>query len=84
MIDLNTIFDLSPLIIGIVPVVVGLVEIVKRVGISERFLPLTSLVFGIALAFVVGMSWQVAIVQGIISGLFASGLYSNFNAITKK
>ncbi|MBI4318716.1 MAG: hypothetical protein HY675_09515 [Chloroflexi bacterium] len=65
-----------------VPVIVALVEVVKRVGpeVPERTYPVWALVFGIGLNVLVG--WQLGVdpmvsaLTGIVAGLAASGLYS--------
>lgn len=65
----------------LVPIVIGVVQVIKTVGLPNRFAPLASLVLGIAGAvFLVGGALQVAILQGIIVGLTASGLYSGTKA----
>lgn len=66
----------SPQALALIPLVVGLVEVVKNVGIPERFAPLASLVIGVALAFFVFPTLPMVILGGIAIGLMASGLYS--------
>jgi len=73
---MNTIFDFSPLIVAIIPVVIGLVQVVKQIGLPTKFAPLASIVFGLGLVTLTSVTWPVAIVQGIIVGLAASGLWS--------
>jgi len=73
---MNTIFDFSPLIVAIIPVVIGLVQVVKQVGLPTKFAPLASIVLGFGLVALTSVTWPVAIVQGIIVGLAASGLWS--------
>lgn len=74
--DLKTVFEFSPLVVAVVPIVIGLVEVLKGVGLTSKYAPAFSLVFGIWLMLLIGMVWQAAIIQGIIAGLAASGLYS--------
>ena len=83
---METIFDFSPLILGAIPVVMGLVEVVKRAGFPpERFIPLLSLVLGIAIMAVIeGPDWPTILIQGIIVGLSASGLWSGGKSIINK
>ena len=62
-----------------------LLEVVKQAmgGINERYLPLVSMLIGIAVAVVanfipeleLNISWLGLIVAGVIAGLSASGLY---------
>lgn len=82
--DINTLFDLSPFIMASVPVIIGLVELIKKsTGLSERFAPVVSLMLGLLMAFVVCEVWQVIFIQGMIAGLMASGLYSGGKALIK-
>ena len=73
---METIFEFSPLIVAIVPVVLGLVQVAKGMGIPSRYAPVASIVLGVALMLITGAVWQAAVVQGIIAGLAASGLWS--------
>ena len=74
------VFDFSPLIVAIIPVVVGLVAVVKGLGLPTRFSPLGAILFGIGLVALTGATVPAMIVQGIIVGLAASGLYSGTKA----
>ena len=74
--NINILFAVNPAMMMAVPVVLGLVQVFKRAGLSHRFAPLASILLGIGVLFLVGLSYQVAIVQGIIVGLSASGLWS--------
>lgn len=73
---METLFEFSPFIVAIVPIVVGLVQVAKGVGIPSKYAPVVSIVFGIGLVALTGVAWQAFVVQGIIAGLAASGLYS--------
>jgi len=57
----------------LVPVVLGLVQTAKVVGVNSRYAPLISLVLGVAGTFLLG---HLDILQGIVIGLTASGLFS--------
>jgi hypothetical protein len=82
--EIKTLFDLSPFIMASVPVIVALVSVVKRtINLSDRYAPLVSLFFGVLIALIVGEYWQVIIIQGILAGLMASGLYSGGKALIK-
>lgn len=70
--------------VAAVPMIVGLVEVGKRLGLSEKVAPVMSMLFGLALSlgyqFVQGgdpRSWVDAVVIGLALGLSASGLYSS-------
>ena len=77
---MQTLFEFSPLIMAIVPVILGLVRVVKQVGLPSRFVPLASIAIGIGLVALTGVAWQAFVVQGIIAGLAASGLWSGSKA----
>lgn len=77
---MENIFAFTPLVIACIPVALGIVQVAKVTGVSDRFAPLASLVIGIGLVALTGAVWQVAIAQGIIVGLAASGLYSGTKA----
>jgi hypothetical protein len=64
-----------------VPIVTGLVQVVKPLGLPAKWAPLLALLLGLAGS--VGFSYtageatlQVAVVQGLVVGLSSSGLYS--------
>jgi len=60
-------------------VVIGLVEVAKKLGMSEKFAPLLSLILGLGFAFMgftANADLTQTIVGGIIIGLSAVGLYS--------
>lgn len=80
---MQTLFEFSPAIVAIVPVVVGLVSTLKGAGLPTKYAPATSLVIGIALVSLTGVIWQAFVVQGIIVGLAASGLYSGAKAVVQ-
>lgn len=64
------------------PIVIGLVEVVKRaVGLESRFAPAVSLALGIGVFYLLG-SWslQMNILGGLLVGLSASGLYAGGKA----
>lgn len=71
--------------IGIlIPVIVGLVEVVKRIGLANRFAAPLSLIFGIGGAFVFpATTIPLTVLTGIILGLSAAGLYAGTKATIK-
>lgn len=66
--------------LALIPVVIGIVEVVKRVGLKAKYAPILSLVVGIGLAALIGGGWSEVILGGVIVGLSASGLYSGTKA----
>lgn len=62
----------------VVPVVMGVVEVIKQSGLSSRYSSLVSLILGCAVMYFVGEGEVVArLFDGVIAGLSASGLYSS-------
>lgn len=78
---MDNIFSLSPLALAAAPLVLGLVAVIRQVGLPSRFAPLGSIILGIGLVALTGIEWQAFIVQGIIVGLVASGLWSGSKAL---
>lgn len=75
----------------IVGVTTALTELAKRIGIPEkyrRFTPLLAIAIGIVVAFMIlDAPIKVQILQGLLSGLTATGIYSagkNVKQGTKK
>lgn len=62
----------------LIPLIIGLVELLKGVGLPKRYLPVASLIFGIAVGvfYVYPDDLKGGILVGIMLGLSASGLYS--------
>lgn len=78
---METIFTFSPYAVAAIPVALGLVEVVKRLGISGKYAPVASILIGIGLVSLTGVAWQAFIIQGIIVGLSASGLWSGTKSV---
>lgn len=61
----------------LVPIVIGVVQVVKMVGLPARFTALTALLLGVAGAYVlIGGDVRDVVTQGLVAGLTASGLWS--------
>jgi hypothetical protein len=86
-------FDISNLLVGVVPlvaVIFGLVEFSKSLGLNGRALTVFSLVLGLVFGLgyklaVVGVpgnyaGWFEAVVFGLAIGLVTSGFYDFANA----
>ncbi len=73
-----------------VPIIVALVELVKRTvpELGERWWPLLAVAFGealnLGLAYGTGSDLLTAGVLGLVAGLAASGLYSGGKALVEK
>lgn len=64
--------------IAMIPVVLGLVEVMKRLGLPTKWAPLASLALGLVFSFFYLAPGEPgkAILTGIVVGLGASGLWS--------
>lgn len=68
---------LSPVSLALIPVVIGLVSVVKMY-LSSKWAPLASLLLGVGSAFFVpAATVGLTVLQGVLIGLAASGLYSS-------
>lgn len=63
--------------IAIIPVITGLIEIAKKLGVPKKFSPLIALALGIVAGVIYIEPSDIAggIIIGIAVGLSASGLY---------
>lgn len=80
MIINETVFQIQPAVLGAIPIIIGLVQGFKGLGLPSRWAFPVSLVLGVAILAIVGFTWPVFLIQGIILGLMASGLYSGGKA----
>lgn len=72
--------EISPAIIGLVPIVIGLTAVAK-LYIDSRWAPLIALALGVGGAFLVpAATVAITVLSGIVVGLTASGLYSGAKA----
>lgn len=78
---METLFEMSPYVTVIVPLIVGAVELAKGVGLQGRYAPLASVTLGMVFVAMTNVSWQAALIQGLIAGLTASGIYSGTKAV---
>ncbi len=70
-----------------IPVVNGLVEVAKRVGLPNRFAPVLAILFGLLAALMLqNLEQPVAmiIIEGLLIGLSAVGLYSGTRNVLRK
>lgn len=61
-------------------ITIGLAEVYKRLGLPKRFIPLVDLFLGLIISIITGLSTGKTIINcvmdGLIVGLSACGLYS--------
>lgn len=82
---MENIFSLSPYIVGIVPIIIALVGLCRLIGLPSKVAPVASILFGVVLTYLVPeiVVWQEIVIQGLLAGLLASGLYSGGKATIK-
>ena len=63
----------------LIALIIGVTEIVKRIGLEPKWCPLVAIVLGVGLNFigkVVGAEAGELVIGGLVAGLTAVGLYS--------
>lgn len=70
----------------LIGVIIGLVELLKALGIPKKTEPVASLIFGLigGVFYLFPHDIKAGILMGIIMGLSASGLYSGAKNIMEK
>lgn len=70
--------------VTLVPIIMGLVEILKKFGLSPQYAALASIAIGVVIVGL-GTGWSSAgVLNGIVLGLSASGLWSGGKAVIGK
>jgi hypothetical protein len=73
--------------IAVIPAIVGLVQVVKDLGMPYNYAPLCAVLFGLAAGFAQfyagELPWISAAVTGIALGLSAVGLYSGARTVAQ-
>lgn len=69
--------------IALIPVITVLVNLIKKIGISNRVIPVISIVIGIifGIIFYGEGDLKKGILAGMVMGMSASGLYSNGKSV---
>ncbi|SHJ76066.1 hypothetical protein [Tepidibacter formicigenes] len=72
----------NPIIISLI---IGIIQAIKIAGMPKKFAPLVSLALGISMCVFFEPKGDIkqSILNGIISGLTASGLFSGYHSMTK-
>ncbi|RDW16004.1 hypothetical protein CWR48_17555 [Oceanobacillus arenosus] len=62
----------------LIPLIIGLVQLLRTIGLKTKYLPLASLIFGLAggIFYMYPDDLKGGIIAGLMLGLSASGLYS--------
>ena len=70
----------------LIPLIIGIVELLKMYGMKKRLLPFMSLVFGVVggIIYIYPHDIKAGILVGLMMGLSASGLYSGGKAVIEK
>ena len=58
-----------------VAIITGLTQVVKKAGVSTRYIPLVAVLFGVIYGLAVTGLETEAVVNGIIAGLTSVGLF---------
>ncbi|MBS4172615.1 hypothetical protein [Bacillus sp. FJAT-49736] len=70
--------------VAIIPLIIGVVELFKRAGLSKKYSPFIAVILGLLFGiFYVSGSIKEGIIIGLMLGLSASGLYSGTKNMTK-
>jgi L-lactate permease len=69
--------------IALIPVIVALVGLAKRLGLNQKFAPIVAIVLGLVAGFVYLAPGDPAkaVLLGLVAGLSATGLYSGVKNI---
>lgn len=69
-----------------IPLIIGLVELLKMYGMKKRLLPPIALILGIVggVFYIYPEDIKAGILVGVMMGLSASGLYSGGKAVVEK
>lgn len=64
--------------VATIPIIIGLVQVVKGLGLNQKYAPLASIILGAIIGGIQFMNEPVkGIILGITYGLSAVGLYSS-------
>ena len=70
----------------LIPLIIGIVSLLKMYGMPRRLLPVMALIFGIVggIIYIYPEDIKAGILVGLMMGLSASGLYSGGNNCEEK
>jgi hypothetical protein len=86
---MDSILNIGAIVTALVPITIGIVQVIKDAfSVDKRFVPLISVITGLALCpgslFLVGQNPWYGLFGGLIVGLSACGLYSGVKATKGK
>jgi L-cystine uptake protein TcyP (sodium:dicarboxylate symporter family) len=69
--------------IALIPLISGLVEVLKQVGVPNKYCALLSICFGVSfgMVYIEPTDMKKGILMGLMLGLSASGLYSGTKSV---
>lgn len=72
--------------IAIIPLLIGILEVFKRLGLNKKYIPMFSLILGIGLGIALFSEGDLlaGIIQGMSIGLASVGLYSGTKNTVEK
>jgi len=72
-------------VLFLTPIIVGLVQVGKKMGIPARYCPLLAVFLGIGVSFVYQPipNYPEALIEGIMAGLASVGLFSGARSVIK-
>ncbi len=66
--------------VGIVPVLIGVLEVFKKLGVEVKYIPVISVILGLLLGIAINGISIDSVLIGLAYGLSACGLYSGAKA----
>lgn len=67
-----------------VPLIIAIAELAKRTGLSIKYVPLFAVIFSVAAFYLFGVGEVGSrVLEGVITGLSAVGLYSGVKTTVK-
>lgn len=73
----TSLFELSPALLPAIPAILAMIQGVKGMfNIPSKYAPGLAILLGMAAVWLFGHEWEAIVIQGILVGLAASGLYS--------
>lgn len=72
--------------VALIPLIIGIVELLKFTGLRKKLLPIVSLLFGVlaGIFYVYPGDLKGGILVGLMMGLSASGMYSGGKALIEQ